>query len=152
MMDSLWEQIMLQYYVNSGKRPLNSKGLWDEEIMNNINYVIYGVVGLFGVYLLCLAFHMKYTGVISEILLSREDLGKIKDVKGYIRYTFPAMLTFSFVCLFTGVLGVCKEAGLFKTFWDFPDLVLRLILLSFFLLGLGFFMYRMRNARVRFES
>mgnify|MGYP006322535355 CR=1 FL=1 len=116
----------------------------------SVNYMIYAMLAMFGLYLLVITKQMKRTGKIHEIILPKEELFKIKNVNAYINYTRPAMYLFSADSILISILGILKETGLLTKVIKIPDLVLRMIMLTVFLAGFGFFYHRMRKAKEQF--
>ncbi len=112
--------------------------------MNTIIFMDIAIT-IFGIYLAFVAFNMKKTGKLSNLVVNENEMKKCKDTRGYIDGIVPYMYFFSIVSFVVGVIGVLCDADIltFGRIWSYLEL-------GTFLIALAVFVQGMRSAKSKY--
>lgn len=103
------------------------------------------VICVFGLYLLIIAFQMKRSGKINNLLIADQEQKKCKDAKGYIAGCVPYLYFFGAVSMIVGFIGILGDVKLID--WG---RILSFVELALFLAALVFFTHGLRKQKELF--
>jgi hypothetical protein len=109
----------------------------------DIMMIMDAVILLFGLYMLVSALKMKKSGVISELLLTREEIARCKKTADLITFIYWREAAFGVVLAAAGVLGLVNERLVSLGNLKFAGLAV-------FLAAFLWFRIQLKNARERF--
>lgn len=75
----------------------------------NVMIIFDVVIAIFGVYMAVSSLLMKKNGKIDTMVLAKEELPKVRDVKGFIAFIYWRELAFGIMVAAVGVLGILNE-------------------------------------------
>lgn len=109
----------------------------------NIMAVFDVIIIAFGIYMTVLALQMKKSGKISAAVITKEEIDKCKDKKGFIQFIYWKEALFGGVIILVGILGIVNDLFIYL---GIGNIVKMLVFLGMFL----WFQNEMRKAREKF--
>lgn len=75
----------------------------------SVMMVFNAVILVIGIYMIVSALQMKKSGKISQMLLAKEELKKVKDENGFITFLYRREILLGVVMIIVGILGFFEE-------------------------------------------
>ena len=112
----------------------------------DVTIIMDGVIIIFGLYLIISTILMNKKQVVNKNLLAEEEMKKLKDTLGFIKYVSPVNYAFGGIIIVLSIVGLINEISFIPVnipYYNYIELVI-------FLAVLYVYMNRYRNARELF--